>query len=123
MFHSSIPNRQRQMETKGHAMSSEDIYRKIEASPQFRELVKRRGRFAWLLSFVMLGIYISFILVIAFAPHWLGTPLSPNTVITWGIPVGVAVIVSAFVLTGIYVWRANGEFDRLTAELLKEFKP
>ena len=104
-------------------MSSEDIYRKIEASPQFRELVKRRGRFAWLLSFVMLAIYIGFILVIAFAPHWLGTPLSSNTVITWGIPVGVAVIVSAFVLTGIYVWRANGEFDRLTAELLKEFKP
>lgn len=104
-------------------MSSEDIYRQIEASPKFQELVKRRGWFAWLLSFIMLSIYVGFILVIAFVPHWLGTPLSSSTVITWGIPVGVAIIVSAFVLTGIYVWRANGEFDRLTGELLKEFTP
>ncbi|MGT9289159.1 DUF485 domain-containing protein, partial [Escherichia coli] len=29
------------------------------------------------------------------------------------IPIGVGVIVISFVLTGIYIWRANGEFDRL----------
>ena len=33
---------------------------------------------------------------------------------------GVGLIVSAFVLTGIYVRRANGEFDRLNQEILKE---
>jgi uncharacterized membrane protein (DUF485 family) len=30
------------------------------------------------------------------------------------------VIISAFVLTGIYVWRANTEFDRINNELKRE---
>ena len=42
---------------------------------------------------------------------------------TWGIPLGVGLILSAFVLTGIYVRRANGEFDRLNAEILREVQP
>lgn len=101
---------------------NEDIFRRIEASPRFQTLVRRRSRFAWLLSAIMLALYVGFILVIAFWPGWLGTPLSAGSVTTLGIPVGIGVIVSAFVLTGIYVWRANGEFDRLTAELLQEFQ-
>ncbi|WP_117086139.1 DUF485 domain-containing protein, partial [Klebsiella pneumoniae] len=36
--------------------------------------------------------------------------------------VGVGLIVSAFVLTGIYTIRANGEFDRLTAEIISGVK-
>ena len=68
----------------------------------------------------MLGLYLAFILLIAFEPQVLGTKLSPGSSITWGIPIGVGLIVSAFVLTGIYVRRANGEFDRLNREVLKE---
>lgn len=101
---------------------SDELYRKIESNPRFRELVRRRGRFAWTLSALMLGLYIGFILAIAFVPEWLGTPIAAGSMITWGIPAGIGIILSAFVLTGIYVWRANGEFDRLTAELLQEFK-
>ena len=37
-----------------------------------------------------------------------------------GIPLGVAVIASCFVLSGIYVWFANGHFDDLNARLLQE---
>ena len=68
----------------------------------------------------MLGLYLAFILLIAFAPGWLGTPLSEGSSITRGIPVGIGLIVSAFVLTGIYVKRANSEFDRLNQEILAE---
>jgi uncharacterized membrane protein (DUF485 family) len=32
------------------------------------------------------------------------------------------VIVISFLLTGVYVWRANGEFDRLTKTVLQEVK-
>jgi uncharacterized membrane protein (DUF485 family) len=70
----------------------------------------------------MLVIYYGFILVIAFAPKVLGTPLSAGSVITVGIPVGLGVIVSAFVLTGIYVFRANSQFDRLTREIKEELE-
>ncbi|MFZ4215729.1 DUF485 domain-containing protein, partial [Pantoea endophytica] len=38
------------------------------------------------------------------------------------IPIVVGIIVMSFVLTGVYVWRANGEFDRLTKQILSEVK-
>ena len=68
---------------------------------------------------IILGLYLAFILLIAFAPGWLGTPLSDSTTVTRGIPVGVGLILSSFVLTGIYVFRANGEFDELNQKILK----
>lgn len=95
---------------------------RIEKSARFKELVRKRQSFATLLSIIMLVLYVGFILLIAFAPAWLGTPLHQGTNVTRGIPIGVGLIVISFLLTGVYVWRANGEFDRLTRELLKEVK-
>jgi len=99
-----------------------DRYQRIEKSALFKELVRKRQAFATLLSVIMLILYVGFILLIAFAPGWLGTPLDANTSVTRGIPIGIGLIVISFLLTGIYVWRANGEFDRLTKALLDEVK-
>ncbi len=101
---------------------NEQICQRIEDSAHFKELVATRQRFAAILSLIMLLIYVGFILLIAFAPGWLGTPLHPGTSVTRGIPIGIGVIVISFVLTGIYVWRANGEFDRLTKSVINEVK-
>ncbi|HCI6860291.1 TPA: DUF485 domain-containing protein [Klebsiella quasipneumoniae subsp. similipneumoniae] len=101
---------------------NEQLCQRIENSAHFRELVASRQRFAAILSVIMLVIYVGFILLIAFAPGWLGTPLHAGTNVTRGIPLGIGVIVISFVLTGIYVWRANGEFDRLTKSVLNEVK-
>lgn len=68
----------------------------------------------------MLGLYAAFILLIAYGPHILGAKLSPDSSITWGIPLGVGLIISAFILTAIYVRRANGEFDEMNKAILKE---
>ena len=65
-----------------------DICQQIENSAHYRELVDKRQRFAFLLSIIMLIIYVGFILLIAFAPHWLGTPLHAGTSVTRGIPIG-----------------------------------
>ncbi|CAM3966439.1 MULTISPECIES: DUF485 domain-containing protein [Rahnella] len=99
------------------------IYQRVVNNPRFRELVQKRSRFAWLLSGITLVLYVAFILLIAFDPQWLGTPLYEGATITRGIPVGVGLIVISFVLTGIYVIRANGEFDRLTADIIREVQP
>lgn len=101
---------------------SDNIYHQIEHSSAFKTLVTKRQRFAFTLSAIMLVVYVGFILLIAFAPGWLGTPLYPGTTVTRGIPIGVGIIVFSFFLTGIYVWRANGEFDRLTQQVLQEVK-
>ena len=101
---------------------NQDICQQIEDSAQFRELVEKRQRFATFLSIIMLVVYVGFILLIAFAPGWLGTPMHAGTSVTRGIPIGIGVIVVSFILTGIYVWRANGEFDRLNRAVLQEVK-
>jgi uncharacterized membrane protein (DUF485 family) len=93
----------------------------IRHEPLFQELVDKRTRFAWQLTAAMLVIYFGFIAVIAFAPKLLATPIG-NSVTTVGIPVGLFVIVSAFVLTGIYVKRANAKFDPLTRQIMEKVK-
>jgi uncharacterized membrane protein (DUF485 family) len=97
----------------------DERYRAIKDNPRFRALVEERGRFATTLSIVMLAIYLGFILVIAFVPGLFGLQLGAG-VTTLGIPIGVAVILSAFVLTGIYVWKANTTFDSLNRQILEE---
>jgi uncharacterized membrane protein (DUF485 family) len=93
----------------------------IRHDPLFQELVDKRTRFAWQLSAAMLVIYFGFIAIIAFAPQILATPIGSG-VTTVGIPVGLFVIVSAFVLTGIYVHRANSEFDPITRQIMEKVK-
>lgn len=94
----------------------------IKNDPDYIRLVSERSRFAWILTIVMLVIYFGFVLVIAFDPSLLGIPLAEGMVTTVGIPVGVGVILSAFVLTGVYVRRANGEFDELTKRIKAKAK-
>ena len=96
-------------------------YEHIRQNPKFKQLVDLRNRLAIQLSVVMLAIYFGFVLLVAFAPGFLGTPIGAG-VTTIGIPVGIFVIVAAFVLTGVYVSKANSSFDRLTREIIKEVK-
>lgn len=91
----------------------------IQSNPKFIELVQKRSRFAWTLSVIMLAIYYGFILVIAFVPSVLAIPVAPGAVTTVGIPVGILIILAAFVLTGIYVRRANSEFDEINRQILE----
>ncbi|MBF0146138.1 MAG: DUF485 domain-containing protein [Magnetococcales bacterium] len=98
------------------------LIERIQKHPKYRELVTKRSRFAWILSGIMLLIYYAFILLVAFTPKSLGTKISPDSVISVGIPLGVFIIVIAFILTGIYVFRANGEFDELTRQIKEETK-
>ena len=90
----------------------------IQRDPNYQELVRRRSSFGWTLSLIMLVIYFGFILLVAYAPKFLGMRLGTG-VTTIGIPIGLFVIVSAFVLTGIYVHRANGDYDALTEQIAK----
>jgi len=94
----------------------------IKAQPQYQKLVRSRRRFAWTLTALILIIYYGFILTIAFVPTVLGTPVAPGAVTTIGIPIGVLIIVSAFVLTGVFVFRANGRFDALTRAIQEDLE-
>ena len=88
-------------------------------NPRFQELVRERSSFAWTLSIVMLVIYYGFILLVAFGKGFLAQKIGGG-VTSVGIVIGLLVIISAFVLTGIYTFRANSRFDELTESLTRE---
>lgn len=101
-------------------MSTEVSTNKIQNNPKYRQLVHQRDALAWTLTVLVLIIYFGFILMVAFAGNFLAQPLSATSVIPIGIPIGVAVILASVVLTGIYVYRANTEFDHLIHDIIRE---
>jgi uncharacterized membrane protein (DUF485 family) len=101
----------------------DDALQRAQSHPAFAELVSKKTSLGWTLTLIMLAIYFGFILVLAFSPATLAVPLSAGSVMTIGIPVGVLIILSAFVLTGIYVRKANTEFDRLTLQIVETVAP
>ncbi len=98
-----------------------DRVENIIKNPKFKELVRKKSQLSWSLTIIMLVIYFGYIYLVSYHPAFLHQSLSGGAT-TIGIPLGISVIVSAFVLCGVYVWRANGEFDRLTKEVVEEIK-
>ena len=90
---------------------------RIRNHPKFRELERKRSGFAWTLSIVMVAIYMGFIILVAFDHDLVAQPIG-TAPLTLAFPLGLGVIVAAVALTGLYVLRANSEFDRLTREIV-----
>ncbi|MBP6801867.1 MAG: DUF485 domain-containing protein [Thauera sp.] len=93
---------------------------KIRSNPKFAELVGKRTRFAVILSLVVLVPYYTYMLLVSLQPQLFAGKISDGSVITIGWPIAALIVVGGWLLTGVYVSRANGEFDRLTEEVLKE---
>ena len=96
-----------------------ELVAKVKANPNYQKLVATRSRYGWTLTAIMVFVFYGFILLIAFNKEFLSTRVNSG-VMTWGIPIGLFVIVFTVILTGIYVARANGEFDELTAKIRAE---
>lgn len=92
---------------------------KIQTHPKYLELRAKRSGFGWLLTLLMMVVYYGYIALIAFNKPFLAQPIGGG-VTTLGIPIGVFVIIFTIVITGIYVRRANNEYDALTAAILKD---
>jgi uncharacterized membrane protein (DUF485 family) len=95
-----------------------DRLARIADDPRYHQLLARRGRFTWMLTIIMLVVFFGYILLIAFDKALLAAPVGGGAT-TIGIPIGLGVILVGIALTGIYVRRANSEFDPLV-RLLQE---
>lgn len=92
---------------------------RIKNNPKYHELKRKRSSFGWILTFLMMVVYYGYIALIAFNKEFLARPLGDG-VTTIGVPIGMGVIVFTIVITGIYVRRANNEYDALTAQIIAE---
>jgi len=91
-------------------------YDEVLADPRYQQLVQRRDRFTWTLSIIMLVAYFGYIALVAFDKSLLARPIGGG-VTSLGIPVGVGLILLAILLTGLYVRRANRDYDPLVDAL------
>ena len=98
----------------------EDAADRLARDPRYIALVRRRGRFTTILTVIMLIVYFGFVLTIAFDKALLARSVSGGAT-SLGIPVGLGVIALAIVLTGLYVWRANRDFDPVIDALRAEY--
>ncbi len=90
----------------------------ILESEKFRELVKKRLKVTLSLTAVMLIVYFGFILCIAFYKELLAIKIGGH--ITLGLPIGISIIVFAWLLTGWYTRWANRDYDKAVRELRNE---
>ena len=98
---------------------ADPVVARIRSNPKYAELKSKRSGFGWLLTLAMMVVYYGYIALIAFNKEFLGQRMGEG-VTTIGVPIGMGVIVFTIIITGIYVRRANDEFDRLTKDILQE---
>ncbi len=98
---------------------TDPMVERVQRNPKYQQLKRARSRFGWTLAILMLIVYYGYIALIAFDKEFLARPLGSG-VTTIGIPIGMAVIVFTVVIVGIYVRRANREYDALTRDILKD---
>lgn len=98
-----------------------DLASRIANDPRYQELRAKRSGFGWMLTVLMLVVYYGFILLVAFGKPFLSQRIGDG-VTTVGIPIGLGVILFTIIITGLYVRRANNEFDELSARVVEGAK-
>lgn len=96
------------------------MYERMRVNPKFQKLVQTRGRFAWTLSAIVLILFYGFFMLVAFNPALLGQKIAEGSMWPIGYTIQLGLFVFFWLLTVVYVRKANGEFDDMTAELIKE---
>jgi uncharacterized membrane protein (DUF485 family) len=91
----------------------DDIVQRVKADPNYHKLVKTRSSYGWLLTWAVMIVYYGFTLLNSFDKPFMASKIGAG-VMSWGVPLGLFVILFTIAVTGIYVRRANSEFDALT---------
>jgi cation/acetate symporter len=97
-----------------------DMITTIIGSEKYQLLVKTRSRFALKLSALVLAIYYAFMMVVAFKPALLKTPIYDTSVISIGFPIAAVMFVLFWLLTGWYVHRSNTRYDQMGRDVIQE---
>ena len=89
---------------------------KIIDHTEFKNLVKKQGFISKSFSYLVLIIYFSFISIIGFNPEFFSFKIQ-NSFFTYGILLGLFIIVFSIFLTIIYVLISNRKLDNLRKKI------
>lgn len=102
--------------------STDPRVERIASHPAYQRLRRLRNRLGWFLTILMLLGYYGYIGLIAFDKAFLAQPIAAGKITTVGIPIALGLMVFTIVITGLYVRRANKEFDQLTRQIVEDVK-
>ncbi|QJD98748.1 DUF485 domain-containing protein [Massilia forsythiae] len=91
----------------------QDLVQRVKSDPNYHKLVKTRSRYGWMLTWAVMIVYYGFTALNAFDKPFMASKIGSG-VMSWGVPLGLFVILFTIAVTAIYVRRANREFDALT---------
>ncbi|MFJ7789322.1 MULTISPECIES: DUF485 domain-containing protein [Pseudomonas] len=97
---------------------SSPLYARVRASARFQQLVARRNRFTLSLFLLVLATFYGYMALVSFWPELIARRLVEGSNMTVGVAAGAFLFVFFGALSAFYVYRANGEFDRLTQALV-----
>ncbi|WP_180134196.1 DUF485 domain-containing protein [Acinetobacter sp. YH12071] len=92
---------------------------RILHNPKFKEMVAKKRNLSWALTAIMLIVYVGFMLLVGYNKEFLLSSISGG-VTTWGIPLGLGIIVLSFILCAVYSYIANNKLDQLNEEAMRE---
>ncbi len=91
----------------------QDLVQRVKSDPNYHKLVKTRSRYGWILTIAVMIVYYGFTALNAWDKPFMASKIG-HGVMSWGVPLGLFVILFTVAVTAIYVRRANREFDALT---------
>lgn len=94
---------------------SDKKLQKLQKTKEYQALIAARAKLIWPLALLMMGVYYIYILIIAFKPDVFAQTIGTGQ-ITYGIAAGLGLILFSFLLTGLYVYKANKILDGLIAK-------
>jgi uncharacterized membrane protein (DUF485 family) len=92
---------------------------RILQNPKFKEMVRKKSILSWSLTAIMLFVYVGFMLLVGYNKEFLLSSISGG-VTTWGVPLGIAIIILSFVLCAVYSYVANHRLDQLNLDAMRE---
>ncbi|MFH7348583.1 DUF485 domain-containing protein [Acinetobacter variabilis] len=92
---------------------------RILQNPKFKEMVRRKSTLSWTLTGIMLFVYVGFMLLVGYNKEFLLSSISGG-VTTWGVPLGIGIIILSFILCWVYSYIANNKLDQLNKEAIQE---
>ncbi|UJW34350.1 DUF485 domain-containing protein [Saccharothrix sp. AJ9571] len=99
---------------------TEADWKRIQASPEFRQLRKRLRNFVFPMTVLFLGWYLLYVVLADYAHGFMSTKLVGN--INVGLVLGLLQFVSTFVITGLYVRHANRHLDPVADKIREDIE-
>lgn len=97
----------------------EDVWRAVERSPEFRDLLAQKRRFIVPATAFFVAYYFALPGLVAFAPEWMERPVFGTVNVAYLF--ALSQFFMAWILMALYVRRAR-HFDRLAKQLIDRAK-